>query len=66
MDFIGRGRPRPELDLVLGLGVPGCKPRPVVMSYRPTKVFQVLMERALALVAGPRGEEDTQLLLETL
>ena len=45
------------------LGVSEGKPRPVVMSY---KVFQSIVERALALVAGPRGEEDIQLLLETL
>ena len=52
---------RQELDRLLG--VPEGRPRGVVLSYRPTKVFQSLVEKALSLTTGTKGDDDLQLLL---
>ena len=59
--FTCRCRPRQDLDRLLG--VPEEKPRGVVLSYRPTKVFQAIVEKALSLTAGHKGDEELQFLL---
>ena len=44
VDFMYRCRPRQELDRLLG--VPEGRPRGVVFSYRPTQVFQDIVEKS--------------------
>ena len=38
----------------------------MVLSYRPTKVFQLIVEKALSLTTGLKGDEELQLLLSCL
>ena len=61
VDFMYRCRAFQELDRLLG--VPERRVRGVVLSYRPTKLFQDIVEKALSLTTGSKGDDDLQLLL---